>query len=43
MKKLMTAIVVAMTVVSLSGCFPIFVPVHGGHHNGHHHGYYRGY
>lgn len=38
MKKLMTALLLAATVASLSGCFPVFVPVHD-HHD--HHGYYR--
>lgn len=39
MKKLMTVLVLVATVASLSGCFPVFVPVHD-HHYGHH-GYYR--
>lgn len=38
MKKLMTVLLLAATIVSLSGCFPVFVPVHE-----HHHGYYGGY
>jgi hypothetical protein len=36
MKKILTAIVLAVTVVSISGCFPIFVPVHD-HYDGYHH------
>ncbi|HLO64176.1 MAG TPA: hypothetical protein VK165_14560 [Azonexus sp.] len=40
MKKLVTALLLAVTVVSLSGCFPVFVPVHDHHYYGHH-GYYR--
>lgn len=36
MRKLLTTIILAVTVVSLSGCFPVFVPVHD-HHYGHHH------
>jgi len=39
MKKILTAIVLAVTVVSISGCFPVFIPVDD-HHHGHH---YRGW
>ena len=39
MKKIIAGLLIAIT---LSGCFPIFVPVgHHGHHHGHHHGYRR--
>ncbi|MGE5471797.1 MAG: hypothetical protein ACM3X0_13435 [Bacteroidota bacterium] len=42
MKKTLLAILAALTVVSLGGCFPVFIPV-GDHY--HDHGYYhdRGY
>jgi hypothetical protein len=33
MKKILLAILAALTVVSLSGCFPVFIPVGGGHHH----------
>lgn len=36
MKKILTALVVAVTVVGVSGCFPVFVPVDD-HYYGHHH------
>lgn len=42
MKRIIAGLLIAVT---LSGCFPIFVPVgpgyHRGHHHGHHHGHYR--
>ena len=34
LKKILTALVVAITVVSVSACFPVFIP--GGGHHGHH-------
>jgi len=40
MKKLLSTILLAITMISLSGCFPIFIPVDG-HHHGHHGGHYR--
>lgn len=36
MKKVLAAIVVAVTVVGVSGCFPVFIPVND-HYYGHHH------
>jgi uncharacterized protein YceK len=36
MKKIIVGLVIA---ISLSGCFPVFVPV--GPHGYYHHGYYR--
>lgn len=39
MKKLMTAIVIAITAVTVSGCFPVFIPGHGHGHHGHHRGH----
>ena len=39
MKKMLAALVVAVTMLGLSGCFPVFVPVHD-HGHGH---YYRGW
>ncbi len=39
MKKLTTILLLFATLTSLSGCFPVFVPVH--EHHGHHHGHYR--
>ncbi|MBS1144044.1 MAG: hypothetical protein H6R14_1450 [Proteobacteria bacterium] len=33
MKKIIAGLLIAVT---LSGCFPVFVPVHG-HGHGHHH------
>ncbi len=38
MKKIIAGLLVAIT---LSGCFPVFVPVGPGHHHGYHHGYRR--
>jgi hypothetical protein len=38
MKKIIAGLLIA---VSLSACFPVFVPVGHGHHHGHHHGYRR--
>ncbi|HXE37312.1 MAG TPA: hypothetical protein VN639_02470 [Azonexus sp.] len=37
MKKIFTTALIALTVASLSGCFPVFIPV--GDHYGHHHGH----
>jgi len=33
MKKILLAILAALTVVSLSACFPVFIPGGGGHHH----------
>jgi len=38
MKKILVAILAALTVISLGGCFPVFIPVGDHHHN---HGYYH--
>lgn len=35
MKRILATLVLALTVVGVSGCFPVFVPVHD--HHGHHH------
>ncbi len=40
MKKILTTIVLAVTLVGISGCFPVFIPVHD-YHGGHHHRGYR--
>ena len=40
MKKIFTALVIALSVFSLSGCFPVFVPVHDHHDD---RGYHRGW
>lgn len=42
MKKTFTAILLALTVVSLSGCFPVFIPVDDHHHH-RDRGYHRGW
>ncbi len=42
MKKVLTVIVLAFTVVGLSACYPVFI--HGpGHHHGHHGHHHRAY
>lgn len=33
MKRIFAAILVALTVFGLSGCFPVFIPVGGHHHD----------
>jgi hypothetical protein len=38
MKKILVAILAELTVISLGGCFPVFIPVGDHHHN---HGYYH--
>ena len=38
MKKIIAGLLIAIT---LSGCFPVFVPVGPGQYYGHHHGYRR--
>ena len=40
MKRIIAGLLVAVT---LSGSFPIFVPVGPGHHRGHHHGHHHGH
>ncbi len=42
MKRLLIALVAAFALLGLSGCFPVFIPVHDYHHGGyygHHHRY----
>lgn len=36
MKKIFSVLLIAVTLLGVSGCFPVFVPVHD-HHYGHHH------
>jgi len=46
MKKILNAVLAALIVVSLSACFPVFIPVGGHHHDhdGYHdRGYHRGW
>lgn len=46
MKKTLIALLAALTVLGLSGCFPVFIPVgdhFGGHGYYHDRGYHRGW
>ena len=43
MKKLLVALLAALAMFSLSGCFPVFIPVHDGYYGHHHDGYRRGW
>ncbi|HSC80002.1 MAG TPA: hypothetical protein VLC08_06595 [Chitinolyticbacter sp.] len=42
MKRIFTTLLLALAVVSLSGCFPVFIPVDEHHHH-HNRGYHRGW
>ncbi|MFZ2267075.1 MAG: hypothetical protein WAV95_05810 [Azonexus sp.] len=44
MKKIRLAILAALAVVTLSACFPVFIPGGGHHGHGHggHYGHHRG-